>query len=174
MYFETFPFIQYDSLGDGNPKEVKNLLRRVKVRSDIRSNSSLFDTYYVREGETPEMIADRLYDNVNLHWVVLLFNDITDRYHQWPMSQPQFQAYVNDKYTNPSGIHHYEIAQTSGDTTIKIEVNDLTTYPTATAITNLEYEEREQDKKRSIKLLNPRFVPDFVDEFKERVKESVI
>ena len=48
MYFDNFPFIQYDSLGDGNPKELKNLLRRVKVRSDIRSNSSLFDTYYVR------------------------------------------------------------------------------------------------------------------------------
>ena len=69
-----------------------------------------------------------------------------------PMSQPQFQAYVNDKYTNPSGIHHYEIAQTSGDTTIKIEVNDLTTYPTATAITNLEYEEREQDKKEKYQI----------------------
>ena len=117
MYFENFPFIQYDSLGDGNPKELKNLLRRVKVRSDIRSNSSLFDTYFVREGETPEMIADRLYDNVNLHWVVLLFNDITDRYHQWPMSGGQFLDYVNDKYkntdgtSNVDGTHHYKVTR---------------------------------------------------------------
>ena len=115
MYFESFPFIQYDSFGDGNPKELKNLLRRVKVRSDIRSNSSLFDTYYVREGETPEMIADRLYDNVNLHWVVLLFNDITDRYHQWPMTTGAFNKYVADKYTNINAVHHYEITESSGD-----------------------------------------------------------
>jgi len=90
------------------------------------------------------------------------------------MTTPQFQSYVNDKYTNPSGIHHYEIAQTSGDTTTKIEVNDLVTYPNATPITNFEYEERLEDSKRSIRLLDPKYVPDFVDEFKTKIKESVI
>jgi len=35
MYFEMFPLIPYDSLGDGNPKDLTNLLRRVKVRSKI-------------------------------------------------------------------------------------------------------------------------------------------
>ena len=174
MYFETFPFIQYDSLGDGNPKEVKNLLRRVKVRSDIRSNSSLFDTYYVREGETPEMIADRLYDNVNLHWVVLLFNDITDRYHQWPMTTGAFNKYVADKYTNINAVHHYEITESSGDRELKIDVgitND--DYPSATPITNYEYEVAKQNELRNIKLLDPRYVSDFVDEFKDLVQESV-
>tara|TARA_B100000424_G_scaffold268843_1_gene264467 strand:- start:13143 stop:13670 length:528 start_codon:yes stop_codon:yes gene_type:complete len=174
MYFETFPFIQYDSLGDGNPKEVKNLLRRVKVRSDIRSNSSLFDTYYVREGETPEMIADRLYDNVNLHWVVLLFNDITDRYHQWPMTTGAFNKYVADKYTNINAVHHYEITESSGDRELKIDVgitND--DYPSATPITNYEYEVARQNELRNIKLLDPRYVSDFVDEFKDLVQESV-
>ena len=175
MYFETFPFIQYDSLGDGNPKEVKNLLRRVKVRSDIRSNSSLFDTYYVREGETPELIADRLYDNVNLHWVVLLFNDITDRYHQWPMTTGAFNKYVADKYTNINAVHHYEITESSGDRELKIDVgitND--DYPSATPITNYEYEESEQDKRRQIRLLDPRFVQDFIDEFESLMGEQVI
>ena len=174
MYFESFPFIQYDSLGDGNPKEVKNLLRRVKVRSDIRSNSSLFDTYYVREGETPEMIADRLYDNVNLHWVVLLFNDITDRYHQWPMTTGAFNKYVADKYTNINAVHHYEITESSGDRELKIDVgitND--DYPSATPITNYEYEVAKQNELRNIKLLDPRYVSDFVDEFKDLVQESV-
>ena len=174
MYFETFPFIQYDSLGDGNPKEVKNLLRRVKVRSDIRSNSSLFDTYYVREGETPEMIADRLYDNVNLHWVVLLFNDITDRYHQWPMTTGAFNKYVADKYTDINAVHHYEITESSGDRELKIDVgitND--DYPSATPITNYEYEVARQNELRNIKLIDPRYVSDFVDEFKDLVQESV-
>ena len=174
MYFETFPFIQYDSFGDGNPKELKNLLRRVKVRSDIRSNSSLFDTYFVREGETPEMIADRLYDNVNLHWVVLLFNDITDRYHQWPMTTGAFNKYVADKYTNINAVHHYEITESSGDRELKIDVgitND--DYPSATPITNYEYEVARQNELRNIKLLDPRFVSDFVDEFKDLVQESV-
>ena len=175
MYFDNFPYIQYDALGDGNPKELKNLLRRVKVRSEVRANASLFDTYYVKEGETPEMIADRLYDDVNLHWVVLIFNDITDRYHQWPMTTGAFNKYVTDKYDDISAVHHYEISETSGDRELKIDVgitND--DYPSATPITNYEYEVAKQNDLRNIKLLDPRYVAAFVDEYKELIQESVI
>ena len=104
-----------------------------------------------------EIIADKLYDDPTLHWVVLLTNDITDRYHDWPMSEQQFNSYLNEKYSNPDGIHHYEISQESGDTTQKIEVydpelitSDADAYTSATAITNREFEESEQDKKRKI------------------------
>ena len=68
------------------------------MRSKVKSNALIFDTYDVKEGETPEMIADKLYNDPELHWVILLVNDITDRYHQWPMSTPQFLAFINDKY----------------------------------------------------------------------------
>ena len=100
MYFENFPLIIYDSVGDGNFKVVTNLLKRVALRSNVRANTLLYDTYDVKEGETPEMIADKLYGDSNLHWVVLYVNGITDRYHQWPMSTPQFLAFLNDKYDN--------------------------------------------------------------------------
>ena len=174
MYFEQFPLIPYDSLGDGNPKDVTNLLRRVKVRSKIRDNAAVFDTYTVKEGETPEMIADRLYNDVQLHWVVLLFNDITDRYSQWPMTTGAFNKYVADIYTNISGIHHYEITETSGDKLLKIDVGTVNTdYPSATPITNYEHEVAEQDKLRQIKLLDPQFVDAFIAEFKSLVNDSV-
>ena len=174
MYFEMFPLIPYDSLGDGNPKDVTNILRRVKVRSKVKNNVALFDTYTVKEGETPEMIADRLYDDVQLHWVVLLFNDITDRYSQWPMTTGAFNKYVADKYDNVSGIHHYEITESSGDKLQKIDVGTVNTdYPSATPITNYEYEIAQQDKLRNIKLLDPSHVGAFVSEFKSLVGESV-
>ena len=174
MYFEQFPLIPYDAEGTGNPRDVTNLLRRVKVRSNIRNNSALFDTYVVKEGETPEMIADKLYGDTQLHWIVLLFNDIADRYHQWPMTTGAFNKYVNDKYTNISGIHHYEITESSGDKELKIDVGTVNTdYPTATPITNYEYELARQDTLRRIKLLDPQFVDDFVSEFRELIGESV-
>lgn len=174
MYFEQFPLIPYDAEGTGNPRDVTNLLRRVKVRSKIRNNSALFDTYVVKEGETPEMIADKLYGDTQLHWIVLLFNDIADRYHQWPMTTGAFNKYVKDKYTNISGIHHYEITESSGDKELKIDVGTVNTdYPTATPITNYEYELARQDALRQIKLLDPQFVDDFVSEFRELVGESV-
>ena len=121
MYFDSFPVIPYDSKGDLNFKDVTNLLRRVGMRTKLKTNTLLYDTYDVKEGETPEMIAHKLYGDAQLHWVILLINDITDRYHQWPMTGGQFLDYLNDKYTNPDAIHHYETTQTSGDTKVKIE-----------------------------------------------------
>ena len=177
MYFNSFPVIPYDSKGDLNFKDVTNLLRRVGMRAKLKSNTLLYDTYDVKEGETPEMIAHKLYGDAELHWVILLVNDITDRYHQWPMSGMQFLDYLNDKYTNPDGIHHYESTQTSGDTKVKIEVvNDVDddAYTGLTPITNREYEENEQDKRRKIRLVDPSFVEQFVDEFKKLMNETII
>ena len=173
MYFAQFPLNVYDSVGDENYKLVTNLLKRVTIRAKVKANTLFFDTYDVREGETPEMIADKLYNDPELHWIVLMVNDITDRYHQWPKNQNQFLTYINDKYTNISGTHHYEINQTSGDTTIKINIGtDNTDYPTATLITNYEYEEERQDTLRKIRLLSPEYVTDFVSEFKLIMKDN--
>ena len=177
MYFASFPVIPYDSKGDLKFKDVTNLLRRVGIRTKLKSNALLYDTYNVKEGETPEMIAHKLYGDSELHFVIMLINDITDRYHQWPMSLPQFQEFINDKYDDPDGIHHYESTQTSGDTKVKIEVFnevDSDAYTGLTPITNREYEENEQDKKRQIRLLDPKYESQFVDEFKSLMKESSI
>ena len=174
MYFRAFPKIYYDSKGDGNFKVVTNLLRRVAVRSKVKASTALFDTYEVKEGETPEMIAHKLYGDTEYHWIVLFMNDISDRYHQWPMSTPQFLSFVNDKYADPHGVHHYEINQTSGDTTLKIDVGTVNTdYPAASIVTNMEYEESVQDEQRKIRLLDPDYVAVFSDEFKRLMGESV-
>ena len=186
MYFDSFPIIQYGST-DGTIKNVTNLLRRVAIRSKVKTNASLFDTYDVKSGETPEIIADKIYDDPELHWIVMLVNNITDRYHDWPMNQQQFNTYVNEKYSNPDGIHHHEISQVSGDTTQKIEVydpdllsstsagdvSDTNAYTSATAITNREYEESEQDRKRKIRLLDPRYLDNFVEEFTTLIKQEI-
>ena len=169
MYFENFPVIYYKG------KDVTNLLRRVGVRTKAKTNMVMFETYDVKEGETPEMIADKLYGDSTLHWVVLIVNNIVDRYHEWPMAGNQFLDYVNEKYSNPSATHHYEIAQSSGKTTVKIDIGtDNTDYPTATIITNYEYEEKEQDRRRKIRLLEPSFIDDFVAEFKDLINESIV
>ena len=175
MYFSSFPTIPYDSVGNGDFKMVTNLLKRVSIRSKVKANVSVFDTYDIKEGETPEMIADKLYDDSQLHWIVLMMNNITDRYHQWPKNNNQFLAFIGDKYDNPQGIHHYEINQVSGDTTIKIDIGtDNTDYPAASIVTNFEHEEDLQDKKRKIRLLDPSYVEDFVAEFEKLMGESIL
>ena len=175
MYFGHFPLIPYDSVGDGKFKLVTNLLKRVAVRSKVKTNVLVFDTYDVKSGETPEMIADKLYNDPELHWVVLLMNDITDRYHQWPLTENQFIAHINDKYDNVDATHHYEISQTSGDTTIKIDIGtDNSDHSGATAITNYEYELARQDEMRKIRLLDPTYIEAFVGEYKTLMKASIV
>jgi hypothetical protein len=175
MYFANFPLIPYDSVGNGEFKIVTNLMKRVALRSKVRTNALLFDTYDVKEGETPEMIADKLYGDPNLHWIIMYVNGITDRYHQWPLSTPQFLAFVNDKYSNPDGTHHYEITQTSGDTTVTIDIgSDNTSHAGATLVTNSEYEESRQDTLRSIRLLDSSYVDQFVEEFENLIGASVL
>ena len=174
MYFNNFPLIPYDSVGNGEFKVVTNLLKRVAVRAKIKTNTAMFDTYDVLDGETPEMIANKLYGDSNLHWVILYVNNVTDRYHQWPMTTGQFLSFLNDKYSNPDAVHHYEITQTSGDTSLKINIGpDNTDHPTATPITNREFEEERQDTLRKIRLLDPSFLDQFVGEFEILIKESI-
>ena len=110
----------------------------------------------------------------------MLTNNVLDRYHDWPMSTPQFNQYIAEKYVDSDGestasdVHHYEIEQDSGSDKIKIEVTDLTNYPTATTITNYEYEQTRQDKLREIRLLDPQFVQDFVREYRSLMNESSV
>jgi len=175
MYFSEFPTIPYDAEGNGKFKDVKNLLRRVGVRAKVKTNTMLYDTYDVKNGETPESIAFKLYDDAELHWVIMLINNITDRFHDWPLTEAQFLQFINDKYDNVNAVHHYEISQQSGDTKKKINIGtDNTDYPAATAITNYEHEQEVQDNKRKIRLLDPSYIGQFVEEYKSLIKESII
>ena len=176
-YFSRFPKMVYDVKGNDNYKLLPDILRRVKQRNAIASGQFIFDTYDVINGEKPEDIAYKWFGDAQLHWVILMTNNVTDRFHQWPMSQPQFQAFLEDKYDNPDGIHHYEITKSSGNTSSSgpndyshlVEVNSDT--DNASSISNREYEERLQDKYRSIKLLNQRFLSDFLEEFDKLIKD---
>jgi len=173
MYFSAFPIIQYDSVGNENYKGVTDLLKRVAVRAKVKANTLIYNTYDIKEGETPETLAHKFYGDSGLHWVILLVNNITDRYHQWPMNYIQFLTYLNDKYTNVNTTHHYYIEQTSGNTDIRINIgSDNTGHAGATAVTNYEYEEDRQDQLRQIRVLAPAYVPGFVAEFKKLVREE--
>lgn len=175
MYFAKFPKIMYDILGDGNSTVVTDLLRRVKIKSSIKDSLTMFDTYDVQGGESPETIAYKLYGDSKYHYVILLLNNITDRYYGWPLGDSAFETYVTNKYAEPGAIHHYEVTQSSGRTTSngpddyshRIEVNSDASG--AQSVSNYEYERRIQDQLRQIKLLNPDYLPAFEKEFNKLI-----
>ena len=172
MYFDMIPKIYYDSKANDKYDLLTNLMTRVKLRTDIKDDIFDYDYYDVIDGETPEMIAFKYYDDVELHWTIFLANNIVDYYEDWPMSVQRFEEFVKEKYANPQAIHHYEITQTSGDTTETIDVGMNTVeYPSATPISNYTYEDRLQEKKRQIRLIQPRFIPTIVEEFENKIDE---
>ena len=172
-YFNKFPLMIYDMKNDGNYKLLPDILRRVKIRAGIKAGQMIFDKYDVKTGEKPEDVAYKWFGDAELHWVILMTNNITDRYYGWPLNFAQFAEYLTDKYGagNEDDIHHYEVTQDSGrtsgkgpsDYSHKVEVNSDT--DNASSISNREYEEREQDKKRQIQLLDQKYLNDFLTEF---------
>ena len=172
-YFSKFPLFVYDIKNNNNYKLLPDILRRVKQRSAIKQGQFVFDNYDVRDGEKPEDVAYKWFGDAQLHWVILMTNNITDRYYGWPLSSAQFAEYLTDKYGagTEDAIHHYEVTQDSGrtsgqgpnDYSHKVEVNSDT--DNASSISNREYEEREQDKKRQIQLLDQKYLNDFLTEF---------
>ena len=178
-YFSRFPLMVYDVKGDDNYKLLPDILRRVKLRSGVRSGTFLFDNIDVQDGERPEDIAFQYYGDAELHWVILMTNNVTDRYYQWPLTQPQFQEHLEDKYglANIDAVHHYEKTTDSGKTSSNgpndyshlVECNSDDGDPSI--ISNRQYEQRLQDGYRQIRLLNTKFLDLFVDEFENLIKQ---
>ena len=176
-FFEQFPLVNYNLSGiNGNTIQVTDIFRRVKARSKIADNVTLFDKYDVAEGEKPEDVAYKMYGEADYFWVVTLVNNIVNRYYDWPLDSYSFQQFINDKYSNPDGIHHYEVTQSSGkqsgdgpaDYSHKLEVNS--DYPGAQSVSNRDYEDRLQDEKRQINILLPKYLGTFEDEFRSLIR----
>ena len=176
MYFSQFEQGYYDLKGDGNEKLVTDLMTRVKVREKIIDEASLYDKYDVPSGERPEDTAFKHFGSAQYHWVILMTNNITDAFYDWPMSEQNFETFLQEKYTNPGAIHHYEVTQSSGitkaqgpdDYSYLIEVNSDATG--ALSVSNREYEQRIQDSRRQIQLLSPSYLNTFLEEFNELVR----
>ena len=174
MYFDRFPKGNYILPGTKTFKLVSDLFRRVKIRDKIKNEASIYTEYFVSSGERPEHIAQKHFGNPELHWVVLITNNIADALYDWPMSFSAFEEYIKDKYDNAEAIHHYEKVQSSGPQT-SIDYSHLiecnSTDPGAQAVSNREYEQRIQDRKSRIKLLEPAYLPVLIEEFERLMNE---
>jgi hypothetical protein len=176
MFFSQFPKILYDINGDGTNKVLPDIFRRIKIRSKLKDNYALLDKYDVENGESPETVSFKVYGSTDYWYVVCLMNNVVNRQHDWPLSYQAFEQYVNDKYDNPGAVHHYEKLQSSGHTVSEgpadydhyVEVN--ADDPDGQSVSNYEYEQRLQDQKRQIQILNPSYLPAFLEEFRKLIR----
>jgi hypothetical protein len=99
-YFANFPKIDYD-LDSTELQYVTNITSRFGLDQNLKENSALYYTYNVDDGDTPEILASKIYDSPEKHWVILMMNDIVDPQFDWVLSYDQFNQYLEEKYSQP-------------------------------------------------------------------------
>jgi hypothetical protein len=108
MYFKSFPYTYYSQDDRATVQLVTNITTRVVLSDEVKNNLSIYDEYDIKDGETPEILADKFYNNPQLHWIVLHTNEILDPRFDWPQTSENLSRYIQGKYSNTIAIHHYE------------------------------------------------------------------
>lgn len=98
-YFSPFPLAAVP-LDKENLKivQAKNILLRAKFSDYYKQSGTLFEPYTILDGDRPDTLAHKIYGRSDLHWIILLFNEIIDPYYEWPLTQKQMEEYMNYKY----------------------------------------------------------------------------
>ena len=189
-YFDLFPNGELPSFsGKRNSSYdtivVKNLFKRGKVREDFFQNVAAFNKFRVIGDDRPDNVAFKIYGDEELDWVVLLSNNIINIRDEWPMSQYDFQRYLDNKYdpVQLGQVHHYEtkeIRTQDGFLLLQggLEVDADFTFSYSfksvdyninevISVSNLQYEIDKNDDKRSIYLIKPEYVNVIISDMRE-------
>lgn len=149
------PKIYYDFVdSDGllTTKILTDVTTNVRFIREVLQNLTAYDEYDILDGETPEIIASKIYGNPLYHWVIMLANDRYDYREDFPLDYTALLKRVETLYgtgnTNIYGHHHYEASFPDGHTYIVNADHDG-----AYSVSNFEYEERLNESKRRIKII---------------------
>jgi hypothetical protein len=89
-------------------------------------------------------------------------NDIVDPYYGWLLTDNQLLAYTLSKYTSTSAIHHYETTSAS-PLGAGVITDSYNTY--RTSVSNLQYEQAQNESRRKIKVLQSKYIPQVIKEY---------
>ena len=183
-YFSEVPNLEYVSrLPDAKISDyitVKNFFKRGFLREDIFQNLTFFTKYQIQGGDRPDNVAFQVYNDSTLDWLVLIANNIVNIQNEWPLSNLDFDELMLDKYgsydTLFNGIHHYETIEVKDardvvivNAGLKVEsdysitffderADQMKTVTPTIPVTNYQYEQKVNEDKRNIYLLQPRYV----------------
>ena len=99
-YFSKFPKVFY-GFNDNSVDLLTNVTVRFALEKTLKENTSAYYNYSVIEGETPEIIASKLYGSPERHWIILMMNDIVDIENEWPLQYNTLNRFIERKYSQP-------------------------------------------------------------------------
>ena len=197
-YFKQVPNLEYVSrLPDAKISDyitVKNLFKRGNLADDIFQDLTIFTKYEIKGDDRPDNVANKVYEDPDLDWVILLANNIINIQSEWPMPQRDFDRYLLDKYETYeklNDIHHYETLECKNlvgavivPKGLWVESDYSVTYydwyagaeitksssDIVVSVTNYEYEDNLENEKRNIYLLKPKYLNIIKDDLKEMMQ----
>lgn len=113
-YFESFPQTSYTlDTNTLSAQLVTNILARSTFLREIANNTSIAYEYSVKDTDTPEIVAHKIYGDPYRNWIILLFNQIINPFYDWPIKNDALEEFIYKKYGQNvdvarSTIHHYE------------------------------------------------------------------
>tara|TARA_B100000287_G_C20558734_1_gene751542 strand:- start:19 stop:660 length:642 start_codon:yes stop_codon:yes gene_type:complete len=190
-YFRELPNINYISLLKDKSRNderilVKNIFKRAKLRTDIDQAITAFEYYEITENMRPDVVAQNIYGDPELDWIILITNNITNIRDQWPLNNNDLNEYMIEKYgvTGLNNVHHYETTEMKDDQdrmlleagmqvdeNFTFQVGDKT-YTPVQQVTNQQYEVDKNEEKRRIKILKSEFVSMFISDLRNTMKYS--
>lgn len=178
--FENYPTIQYDIKKNGKTELLTDITVRFKLQKALDNRTVITYDYDVVDGERPDILADKYYDDPSLDWVILLTNKMINPAWEWPMDQQSFGKFIKQKYTNAatakSTVHHYEKivrdASTRFDGTFISEETlwvDLETYNTLSPtkrkqVDSYQHEVKLNEERATIRILDERYLASLLNE----------
>lgn len=164
MYFKKFNKILYPFRinGKDTPIALMDITNNVRIKQEVLSNITLYDEYIIRDGETPEILAEKFYGRSDYHWIIMLTNNRYDSVADFPQPDRVIEEMVITKYgdNHVNDIHHYE--QTINDV---IYIVDESEAVDIIPITNRDYEFNLNESKRKIKVISPNIINQLLTQF---------
>ena len=115
MYFSLIPNIEYDEkpisypFSESDFVTAKNFFRRYRVNEDVFSYAVFFNKYVIKDGDRPDVVADKVYGNAFYDWVILLTNNMVNSTYDWPMTNAELNKVLESEFDDPLGtITYYE------------------------------------------------------------------
>jgi len=110
-YFRKFPKMLYDLTnpltttyetgGKANIIVAKDIIRRVALKSKFRENAFAYDSYDIKDGDRPDIVAEKFFGDSKLAWIILVTNEIHDIYEDWCLSERELKKVIERKYGGP-------------------------------------------------------------------------
>ena len=190
-YIRNLPNLRYknqleSSITRNNYVTTKNLFLRAKIRDSAATDVTFLNSYTIKEGVRPDEVADELYGNPELDWIILTVANITNVRSEWPMGSKVLYDYCVSKYgVDKDETQFYEttlVKDSQGrlilPAGLKVDSNFTIPHPDTHNITlnpfigisNYLAETRENERKRNIKVMRREFMTSFMMDMKQALE----